>query len=380
MRIVHFVFSRLKIAVSKSSCWIRQCNAKRITLMALFGLSLVWPSSFCAAQPFQGDFLAGLPSGSFDTWGMAVGDFSGDGKLDIATVSLNEGTLNVFLGNGDGTFTGGFTYTFLAPTNSPMSVITSDVNGDGILDLIVVSYNSLNLTNGGAVSVFFGKGDGTFTHEADYTLNTHPVAVVAASFSGGKVPDLAVTVNDAGTVAVLLNNGDGTFQAPVSYRASSGTYSIVAADFNGDGNSDLAVTNYCATGTSPLVCTGSFTGTVSVLLGKGDGTFQPATTFPVGAAPNGIAAAALQSGGNIDLLVTDAAYNQPTFGTLWVLPGKGDGTFQTPVGYPADAAEGDGGFIVVADFNGDGNLDVVTSGLSVVEFLGNGNGTLAAGG
>jgi len=376
MRLVRYVLIRLKVAVSKPHRSRRQCNPERIAIMALFGLSLLWPGSFCCAQTFHGDFLAGLPSGSFDTWGMAAGDFNGDGKLDIATVSLNEGTLNVFLGNGDGTFSGGFTYTFTGPINSPISVIASDVNGDGILDLIVASYNTLNLSNGGAVSVFFGKGDGTFEHEADYILNSHPVAVAAADFNGDKVPDLAVTVNDAGTVAILLNNGDGTFQEPVSYAASSGPYSIVAADFSGDGNSDLVVTNYCVTGQSPLVCNGSYVGTVSVLLGKGDGTFQPATSFPVGAAPNGIAAATLQSGGNIDLLVTDAGYNESTFGSLWVLLGKGDGTFQTPVGYPADAASGDGSSRVVTDFNGDGKLDVVASGLSLVEFLGNGDGTL----
>ncbi len=110
--------------------------------------------------------------------------------------------------------------------------------------------------------------------------------------------------------------------------------------------------------------------TVTVLLGNGDGTFRTAS-FPVGVAPNGIAAAALSSGGNTDLLVTDNSN-----GSLLVLLGKGDGTFQTPVSYPADAGSGDGSFLTLGDFNGDGKLDVIASGISLVEFLGNGDGTL----
>ena len=189
---------------------------------------------------------------------------------------------------------------------------------------MVTCYNSLNVTNGGTVSVFLGNGDGTFAHHADYLVNHHPVAVVGADRNGDGALDLAATVNDAGTAAILLNNGDGTFQAPVSYGASNGPYGVAVGDFNGDGKSDLAVTNYCTVGQSPLVCTGSYIGTVSVLRGNGDGAFQTASRFPVGVAPNGIAAAALSAGGNLDLLVTDNSD-----GSVLVFLGKGDGTFKT---------------------------------------------------
>jgi len=351
-------------------------TAERIAAASLLLFCYILGGGICVAQTFHGDFLAGLPSGTFDTWGMAAGDFNGDGKLDIATVSLNEGTLSVFLGNGDGTFNGGFTYTFTGEPNSPMSVITADVNGDGKLDVIVGCYNALNVTNGGTVSVFFGNGDGTFEHEADYVVGNHPIAVVAADFNGDGKPDLAATVNDAGTVAILVNNGDGTFQTPVSYGAASGPYQLAVGDFNEDGKSDLVVTNYCIVGPSPLLCVGSYVGTVSILLGKGDGTFETASSVPVGTAPDGIAAAALSSGGHTDLLVADGGFTFPNCCSLWVLGGKGDGTFQSPVNYPADAGSGDGSFLVVGDFNGDGKLDVVASGISLVEFLGNGDGTL----
>jgi hypothetical protein len=355
---------------------IRESSASRklSRLALLLSFVFVLRTGISSAQvSFKGDFLGGQASGTFDTWGLATGDFNGDGKLDIASVSLNENTLNVFLGNGDGTFTGGFTYTFTGEPNSPISVIAADVNGDGNLDLIVVCYNTLNVTGGGTVSVFFGNGDGTFQHNADYILKNHPTAVVAADFNGDGALDLAATVNDAGTVAILLNNGSGTFQAPVSYGASNGPMSIAVGDFNSDGNPDLVVTNYCVLPATSTFCGNgaSYYGTVSVLLGKGDGTFGAAVSYPAGVAPFAITAAALSSGGNLDLLVTDNSQ-----GSLLVLLGKGDGTFQSPVSYPADSASGDGAYPTVADFNGDGKLDVVTSGLSVVEFLGNGDGTL----
>jgi hypothetical protein len=343
-------------------------TAKDITIVTMLFLPCFWLGGLCHAQTaFPGDFLPGLASGTDDTWGIAAGDFNRDGKQDLATVSLNGNTLNVFLGNGDGTFTGGFSYTFTQQF-SPMSVIAADVNGDGKLDLIVASYNTLNLT-GTPISVFFGNGDGTFQHEADYEVNNHSTAVVAADFNGDGALDLAATVNDAGTVAILLNNGDGTFQAPVSYAASNGPYSLAVGDFNGDGNADLAVTNCeVVPNGNPINCgAGNGSGTVSVLLGNGDGTFQTATSYTAGVTPYAIAAAALRSGGNIDLLVTDISN-----GSLLVLPGKGDGTFQSPVSYPGDG----GTYLTVADFNGDGKLDALVSGLSLVEFLGNGDGTL----
>jgi hypothetical protein len=333
-------------------------------------LSCLSIRDICSAQtPFRGDFFAGQASGTFDTWGIATGDFNGDGKLDIATVSLNEDALNVFLGNGDGTFAGGFSYTFPGPANSPLSVTTADVIGDGKLDLIVANYNALNLTDGGGLSVFFGNGDGRSSN-ADYVVKNHVTAVAVADFNGDGNLDLAAAVNDAGTLAILLNNGKGTFQTPVSYAASSGPYQLAIGDFNGHGNADLAIRNYCVLASAGPLCPNGavFYGTASVLFGNG--TFQAASSFPAGVAPAGIASAILRPRGNLDLLVTDNSN-----GSLLVLLGKGDGTFQSPVSYPADAGSGDTAFLTVGDFNGDGNLDIDASGVSLVEFLGNGDGT-----
>src|ERR1700722_16304908 len=112
-------------------------RTKGNTIVTILFLSCFWLAGLCHAQAaFPGDFLPGQAWGTYDTWGMAAGDFNGDGKQDLATVSLNGNTLNVFLGNGDGAFTGGFAYTFTQEF-SPMSVVAADVNGDGKLDLIV---------------------------------------------------------------------------------------------------------------------------------------------------------------------------------------------------------------------------------------------------
>ena len=182
-------------------------SAKQVALLSVILLVSFLMAGVCGAQVItQGDFLPGQASGSFDTWGLAAGDFNGDGKLDIATVSFNENVVNVFLGNGDGTFTGAYSYTFSGSPNSPISIIAADVNGDSKLDLVVVNYNSLSVSSGGTVSVFFGNGDGTFSHNADYAIKNHPTAVVAADFNGDGAIDLAVPVNDSGTVAIFLNN------------------------------------------------------------------------------------------------------------------------------------------------------------------------------
>jgi len=164
------------------------------------------------------------------------------------------------------------------------SVAVADVNGDGKPDLAVANlclteYNCPN----GLVGVLLGNGDGTFQTAVTYgSGGYYAMSVAVADVNGDGKPDLVVANNctsgdfsngctdPSGTVGVLLGNGDGTFQAAVTY-GSGGYYSssVAVADVNGDGKPDLVVANECA----DTSCTN---GSVGVLLGNGDGTFQAA--------------------------------------------------------------------------------------------------------
>jgi len=172
-----------------------------------------------------------------------------------------------------------------------------------------------------------------------------------------------VVHNDEGNVSVLLGNGDGTFQPAVSYLTQgTDTFSIAVADLNGDGKPDMVAA--CS-------CTGDCErdpGIASVLLGNGDGTFRPAVLyqFVSSAGPQFVAIADLNRDGKPDLLAADNL-------GVEVLLGNGDGTFGTPQAY---SSGGEAVSVTVGDVNGDGKLDaLVANGSSMAVLLGNGDGT-----
>src|SRR2546426_415540 len=151
---------------------------------------------------------------------------------------------------------------------SPSSVAVDDFNRDGKLDLAVANNRS------DAVSVLLGSGDGTFQAAVSYSTGTQSWSVAVGDFNGDQVPDLAVANFDSNNVSILRGLGDGTFQAAGTYAAGRQPRSVVMADFNGDGTSDLAVANFDTFN--------SDTNDVSVLLGKGDGTFPAPLNTPAG--------------------------------------------------------------------------------------------------
>jgi hypothetical protein len=177
---------------------------------------------------------------------MVVGDFNGDGVLDVAMVNSFSDNFSVFLGNGDGTFR--LAQTLPVPRD-PVGIAMVDFKGDGKLDLAVASFDFFD-GGGGNVQVFLGAGDGTFTAGAVYDTGGDAWSVAAGDFGNGKV-DLAVTNGD-GAVAVLMGVGDGTFQSPVYYAAGAYPVDVAAADLDNRGILDLVTANEGADDVSVL--------------------------------------------------------------------------------------------------------------------------------
>ena len=263
----------------------------------------------------------------------------------------------MLLGDGDGTFQPQVSY---AVGSEPLAIVAGDFNGDGRTDLAVAN------SGDDTVSVLLGNGDGTFQPQVTYAVGSGPDAIVAGDFTGDGKLDLAVANAGDNTVSILLGNGDGTFQPQVTYAVGSAPDAIMAGDFTGDGNTDLAVVNG---GTY----SDNWSGSVSVLLGNGDGTFQPQVTYSVGPYPDAIVAGDFTDNGHLDLAVADHALSGP--GTVSVLLGNGDGTFQPQVTYAVGVFPD---AIVAGGFNGDGRTDLaVANGAygTVSVLMGNGDGT-----
>jgi hypothetical protein len=310
-----------------------------------FGLPTVLQPDLATAEADM--FFTGTPSAS--PVGIVVGDFNGDGKLDIAIedalTAPGTGTfINVFLGNGTGTFGSPITSVAVVGAGSNgQFLLAGDFNADGILDLLAPPS-----AMGGSLRVLTGNGDGTFTLSGSIA-SPSGLALLSSpalgDFNGDGKLDVVLPYTDLSnnmTVAIALGNGDGTFGALTTIESIPGSngasLAVAASDFDENGILDVA---FYYPNCSPT-CTG--TASLDMLSGVGDGTFLSpltVTNLPMGSPT--LVVADLNEDNHSDLLVL----NTP-------LLGRGDGTFiVNPVTLPNSGA-------AVGDFNGDGMLDVIS--------------------
>jgi VCBS repeat protein/FG-GAP repeat protein len=286
----------------------------------------------------------------------ATGDFNGDGKPDLVVCSTDApSNLAILLGRGDGSF---LPPAFVFSPGDCADIVVADFNNDHKADVAMLGGNYLFVT------VLLGKGDGTFSSGsgagAVYPVST---AMAVGDFNQDGKPDLVVGMRaedhpelTAGTVALFLGNGDGSFTPGVIVSTQSGVLDLVAADFNRDGKPDLATLNAGAI--------------LSVILGRGDGTFQaPGYSSAESSVPRALIAGDFDSDNRIDLAVTDVQLN-----SALVFLGRGDGTFGLALRSVTGKSPGG---LLSGDFDGDGRIDLVTSNLSnsVTILSGQGDGT-----
>ena len=270
-------------------------------------------------------------------FGLAGGDFNGDGRLDLAVPNTVSNTVTILLGNSGGGFTAG---TPVSAT-TPSFVATGDFDQDGKADFVVSSDST-------DVRVFRGDGAGGFTSMVSLSVVAKALSVAAADFNGDGITDIAVLDRNTGSTAglhVFLSAGDGTFAAvPVMSLGNKEPWVMAVADFNGDGKADVAIPNRAAGND-----------TVSILRGAGDGTFLTAVNYPVGSGsrPAMVAVGDFDQNGTPDIVTANAGG-----GGISVLLNNGDGTFGTARVFATGAGASG---LAIEDFNGDGLADVAVA-------------------
>jgi hypothetical protein len=301
------------------------------------------------ANGFQAPSLYGTGAGPV---ALVVTDVNNDGRSDLVLADSQSGGISVLLGNGDGTFQPAVSY---KTSGSPQSLVVGDFNGDGKPDVATAGQD-------GTIVLLLGNGDGTFQAKTGFSVASYPSYLAAADFDGDGNLDLVAAAQFNMGISVLLGNGDGSFQPPMTYPAANGVTAMIVADFNGDGYSDVATLQ----GITPTPNASS----VTILLGNGDGSFRPPTSFSTVTMAFSLVTADFNGDGKADLVLT----NNTTANTVTVLLGNGDGSFQNGVVYGVEAQPIS---VVAADFNGDGKPDIATANDNgaVTLLPGNGDGT-----
>lgn len=264
-----------------------------------------------------------------------VGDFNGDGMQDVATANYTNSTVNIRLGNVNGSFTGS---TDIAVGSNPYSIVINDFNGDGNLDFATANYGA------NTVSVRLGDGAGNFPGSTIVGVGAAPYSIAAADINKDGKQDI-ITPNYMGnTASVRLGDGTGGFYGSYELSLPAGPISVAIDDVNGDGNPDIAIANYN-------------NNSVSVRLGDGSGAFSGLLNIAVGAKPRAVAISDLNQDGKPDIV----AANQNS-ASVSVSLGDGTGAFATPVQIPIGSNPYG---LAISDFNGDGKPDIVVPNYNI---------------
>jgi len=305
--------------------------------------------------------MSGNGAGSFTVTGMldagvvttavAVSDFNGDSKPDIAAVNKGDagaslpGTVSVFLNNGSGGFGAPST---LTPGTTPVALAVGEFTGDTNSDIVVVNSASNN------ISLFANTGGGAFGAATTIAVGTNPNGIVAGFFNNDTRLDLAVANTGSDNVSILFANGSGGFGAATNFAGGLTPFGIITNDFNGDGKADLGVSN-------------GFANQASVLLNDGSGGFAAPQTTTVGSQPLSLVSGDFNADTKADLAVANSSSNN-----ISILLGKGNGTFGSTTFLFNDPRA-----VVIEDFNKDNRADLAVTnfgGDKVTVFLADNSG------
>ncbi len=264
---------------------------------------------------------------------VAVGDFNNDGNQDFVSVSFDYGSVKVFYGFGNTTFTIAYDY---SDSYKKQYIVVDDFNGDTKLDFAVALYE-LN-----TITLYLANDAGGFNVTEGFQTGISPYAMTTGNFNNDTNADLAVVNFGNSSISILLGRADGTFAATSYFSVGDSPTSIATGRFDDDNYLDLVVTN-------------SGDHTISVLLGNGDGTFKTPDTFPASYdQPRAVAVADMNQDGIADIVVS---YLNNGDSKLDVLLGESNGSFYLSTKfYSTDYAPT---VLGIADFNGDLRNDVV---------------------
>lgn len=328
--------------------------------------------------------LRGLGDGTFATAGrfpvggylseLAVADVNGDGKNDVVALWFgptgNSGDVVVLLNQGNNILAARHEETTGMGT---IALVSADLNHDAVPDLVVSNSGLGGEYTPGDLSILIGRGDGTFDRQQAPLTGDNPFSVAVADFNDDGHADVVTANIFSADLSLLLGDGIGSFTPALPVFAGTNPSFVTASDFNGDGKSDLVTLNGFQSG-DPVE--------VSILLGHGDGTFEARLRLPTSDAdsPTFAAAEDFNRDGRIDLALANSGSS-----SVSILMGRGDGSFFDPVHY---GAVGLPESMAVGDFNADGTSDLAVSGgggpfesgsSGIITLMGRGDGTFLSG-